>query len=442
MVPETVGFAFVAHMNPMAGLYASFVGGLIAAVTGGRPGMITGGAGSLAVVSLALVVSHGPDYLFLALMVMGLIQIAAGILKLGRLIDFVPHPVMLGFVNGLAIVIFLAQLRQIPWQSTSIVPTLFIIFITVILCVFAPKISKIVPAALLAIGVATVLEIVLKLPVTRVGDLASLRGGLPPLHFPSVPVTAQSLAIVLPYSLTLAAVGLTESLLTQKLVDEVCRENSSPDRECVGQGLANLGSGLVGGMGACAMIGQTVINLDSGGRSRISGISESLSILAFMVFASSVVGAVPSAALVGVMFVVVFKTFSWISLRDLGRIPRSDAVVIVVVTLVTVFRDLASGVLVGVLLSSLAFIFNVSKLISVSREDSTGGASYRVRGLLFFGSVGFFLSSFNVEQDPSNVQIDFSSCPVFGYSGTEALVRLESRYKRAGKNLVIIGAKA
>jgi sulfate permease, SulP family len=438
MVPETVAFAFVAGVNPLVGLYASFTSGLVAALWGGRPGMISGGAGSLAVVSVALVASHGVEYLFAAVFLMGLIQALIGVLRWGKFIELVPHPVMLGFVNGLAIVILLAQLKQLPWGQPNLVATLALAAVTVLIVAFLPKLTRVVPAPLAAIGVVTVLAKLLPLGVTLVGDKAQIAGGFPLFHLPAVPLTLETLQIVLPYGILLAGVGLTESLLTQQLVDEVTDTDSSPDRECVGQGLGNIATGLFGGMGGCAMIGQTVINLESGGRSKLSGAVEALSILAFIVVASKVIGAVPLAALVGVMLVVVFRTFAWTSLKDLFRIPRTDAFVLVLVTAITVWKDLATAVFVGVLVSALAFAWQSAAKLTIVREDTADGISlYVVFGTIFFGSARRFARAFTPESDLERVRIDFSHANLLGHSAHEAVEALARRYTLQEKKLTL-----
>jgi SulP family sulfate permease len=349
LVPEAVAFAFVAGVDPLVGLYAAFMVGLLAATFGGRPGMISGATGSMAVVMVALVADHGVEYLFAAVVLTGLLQIAAGLLKLGKYIRMVPYPVMLGFVNGLAIVIFLAQLQHFQvtgpdgvktWMSgQALYVFLGLVALTMAIIHFLPKLTNAFPASLAAILVVSLLAIGLGIHTNTVGDLASIEGGLPSLHIPDVPLTWETLVIILPYAVILAGVGLIESLLTLSLIDDVTNTRGQGNRECVGQGIANTVNGLFGAMGGCAMIGQSMINVNSGGRQRLSGIVAALFLLAFILFASDLIEQIPMAALIGVMFMVVLGTFEWSSLRIMGKIPRTDAFVLVLVSAVTVATD-------------------------------------------------------------------------------------------------------
>ncbi|WP_417493670.1 SulP family inorganic anion transporter, partial [Maricaulis sp.] len=349
LVPEAVAFAFVAGVPPLAGLYAAFIVGLITAVFGGRPGMISGATGALAVVMVHLVATHGIEYLFATVVLMGIIQVTAGVLRLGKFIRMVPHPVMLGFVNGLAIVIFLAQLDQFKVVNESgehvwmtglpLAITLALVALTMAIIHFWPKVSKSVPAPLVAIGVVAALVVGFNIPVPRVGDLASIAGGLPTFHLPLVPFNFETLEIILPYAAILAAIGLIESLLTLNLVGEITGKRGGASQECVAQGAANIVTGFFGGMGGCAMIGQSMINVKSGGRLRLSGIVAALFLLGFILFGSGLIEQIPLAALVGVMFMVVIGTFAWQSLLVLRRIPRNDAFIIILVTGVTVYSD-------------------------------------------------------------------------------------------------------
>lgn len=441
MVPEVVGFAFVLGVNPRAGLIAAFVVGLITALLGGRPGMISGGAGSVAVVATALVAGKGPDFLFLAVALMGVVQIAVGLLKWGRFISLVPHPVMLGFVNGLAIVILLAQLDQFKvgghWmQGTPLFMMLGLVALTAAISALAPKVIKAVPGSLVAIVVVSLLAMLLKLPTRLVGDLATVHGPFPLPHLPSVPYTLDTLKAVLPVALTMAAVGLTESLLTLGLVDELTDTHGKPDRECVGLGVANVAAGLFGGMGGCAMIGQTMLNLQSGGRKRLSGIFEAVSILAFMLVASTLIERIPIAALVGVMMVVVAQTFAWSSVKQLAKIPRPDAFVLVLVSAVTVFTNLATAVIVGVVVSALVHAYRHGTHLEVERlaEDA-----YQADGHLFFGSAQAFGRSFNVKDDAPEVTVDLTHVRVQDHSAVQALESLVERYARAGKSIRFTG---
>ena len=446
LVPEAVAFAFVAGVEPLVGLYAAFMVGLLAAIFGGRPGMISGATGAMAVVMVALVAEHGVEYLFAAVVLTGLLQMGAGALRLGKFIRIVPYPVMLGFVNGLAIVIFLAQLQHFQVTSAEGVQEWLsgealmifagLITLTMLIIKFLPKLTGSFPAALAAIIVVSLLALGLELDTTTVGDLASIKGGLPAFHIPSVPFTLETLLIILPYSFILAAVGLIESLLTLSLIDEVTNTRGRGNRECMGQGIANTVTGFFGGMGGCAMIGQSMINVNSGGRQRLSGVAAALFLLIFILFASPLIERIPMAALVGVMFVVVLATFEWSSLRLMGKIPASDAFVLILVSAVTVFTDLAIAVVVGVIVSALVFAWEHAKHInSKTYDDEQGSRVHELNGPLFFGSVKNFLELFDPEEDPDDVIIEFQNSRVADHSAIEAIDTLAERYIRAGKTL-------
>jgi len=446
LVPEAVAFAFVAGVEPLVGLYAAFMVGLLAAIFGGRPGMISGATGAMAVVMVALVAEHGVEYLFAAVVLTGLLQMGAGALRLGKFIRIVPYPVMLGFVNGLAIVIFLAQLQHFQvtsaegvqeWLSAeALMIFVGLIMLTMFIIKFLPKLTGSFPAALAAIIVVSLLVLGLELDTTTVGDLASIKGGLPAFHIPSVPLTLETLLIILPYSFILAAVGLIESLLTLSLIDEVTNTRGRGNRECMGQGIANTVTGFFGGMGGCAMIGQSMINVNSGGRQRLSGVAAALFLLMFILFASPLIERIPMAALVGVMFVVVLATFEWSSLRIMGKIPASDAFVLILVSAVTVLTDLAIAVVVGVIVSALVFAWEHAKHInSKTYDDEQGSRVHELNGPLFFGSVKNFLELFDPEEDPDDVIIEFQNSRVADHSAIEAIDTLAERYIRAGKTL-------
>jgi len=446
LVPEAVAFAFVAGVEPLVGLYAAFMVGLLAATFGGRPGMISGATGAMAVVMVALVADHGVEYLFAAVVLTGLIQIGAGLLRLGKYIRMVPYPVMLGFVNGLAIVIFLAQLQHFQigdpegskqWMSGEPLWILLgLIALTMAIIHFLPKLTSAFPASLAAIIVVSLLVIGLNIDTNTVGDLASIEGGLPSFHIPAVPFSLETLMIILPYSVILAAVGLIESLLTLSLIDDVTNTRGRGNKECIGQGIANTTTGFFGGMGGCAMIGQSMININSGGRQRLSGISAALFLLAFILFASDLIEMIPMAALVGVMFIVVMGTFEWSSLRIMGKIPRTDAFVLVLVSAVTVATDLAVAVVVGVIVSALAFAWEHAKHINVKTYlDDNGSRVYELNGPLFFGSVKNFLELFDPENDPDDVIIEFQNSRVADHSAIEAIDNLADKYIQAGKKL-------
>ena len=446
LVPEAVAFAFIAGVDPLVGLYAAFMVGLLAALFGGRPGMISGATGAMAVVMVSLVKDHGVEYLFAAVVLTGLIQMGAGALRLGKFIRIVPHPVMLGFVNGLAIVIFLAQLQhfqiKLPdgssgWLSgTSLLLFVGLILLTMIITHYLPKLTGAFPSSLAAILVVSGLVIGFGLPTTSVGDLASIKGGFPSFHLPGVPFQLETLWIILPYSIILAAVGLIESLLTLSLIDEVTNTRGRVNRECVGQGIANSVTGMFGGMGGCAMIGQSMINVNSGGRKRLSGVAAALFLLMFILFASSLIERIPIAALVGVMFIVVLATFEWSSLRIIRKIPPSDAFVLILVSAVTVFTDLAVAVVVGVIVSALVFAWEHAKHINIKGyDDEKGSRVYELNGPLFFGSVKNFLELFEPENDPDDVIIEFQNSRVVDHSAIEAIDSLAERYIKAGKSL-------
>ncbi|HSG11225.1 MAG TPA: SulP family inorganic anion transporter [Gammaproteobacteria bacterium] len=446
LVPEAVAFAFIAGVEPLVGLYAAFMVGLLAAIFGGRPGMISGATGAMAVVMVSLVAAHGVEYLFAAVVLTGLIQMGAGVLRLGKFIRIVPHPVMLGFVNGLAIVIFLAQLQSFQtttpdgvtgWLSGQAL-LLFggLIVLTMLIIHWLPKLTGAFPASLAAIIAVSLLVLGLDLDTKTVGDLASIKGGLPTFHIPSVPFNFETLMIILPYAFILAAVGLIESLLTMSLIDEVTNTRGRGNRECMGQGIANSVTGLFGGMGGCAMIGQSMINVNSGGRQRLSGVAAALFLLVFILFASPLIERIPIAALVGVMFVVVIATFEWSSLRIMGKIPATDAFVLILVSAVTVATDLAIAVVVGVIVSALVFAWEHAKHINITTyDDQQGSRVHELNGPLFFGSVKNFLELFNPEHDPEDVIIEFQNSRVADHSAIEAIDTLAERYIKAGKTL-------
>lgn len=446
LVPEAVAFAFVAGVEPLVGLYAAFMVGLLAAIFGGRPGMISGATGAMAVVMVALVADHGVEYLFATVVLTGIIQIGAGILRLGKFIRIVPHPVMLGFVNGLAIVIFLAQLQHFKvanadgtkdWlQGDTMLIFASLIVLTIAIIQFLPKLTGSFPPALAAIIVVSLITLGFNLDTATVGDLASIQGGFPSFHIPLVPFDYETFKIILPYAFILAAIGLIESLLTLTLIDEVTNTRGRGNRECIGQGIANTVTGFFGGMGGCAMIGQSMINVNSGGRQRLSGVAAALFLLMFILFASSLIERIPMAALVGVMFIVVFATFEWSSLRIMGKIPATDAFVLILVSAVTVFTDLAIAVIVGVIVSALAFAWENAKHINInSYDDENGSRVHELNGPLFFGSVKNFLELFNPEEDPDDVIIEFQNSRVADHSAIEAIDTLAERYIKAGKQV-------
>ncbi|CUH62005.1 SulP family inorganic anion transporter [Thalassobacter stenotrophicus] len=442
LVPEAVAFAFVAGVHPLVGLYAAFLVGLITAVIGGRPGMISGATGALAVVMVALVAQHGVEYLFATVVLMGLLQITAGVLRWGKYIRMVPHPVMLGFVNGLAIVIFLAQLTQFKtaegnWMpGNQMVVMLGLVALTMGIIYLMPRLTKVIPAPLAGIGIVAALVIGLGIDVPRVGDLASIEGGLPQFHIPMVPLNLETFQIILPYALILAAIGLIESLLTLNLVGEMTGQRGGASQECVAQGVANTVTGFFGGMGGCAMIGQSMINVKSGGRTRIAGIAAALFLLAFIVVASPAIEQIPLAALVGVMFMVVIGTFAWNSLKILRKVPLTDAVVILLVTVVTVLTDLAVAVIVGVIVSAPPYAWQTARRIHATTYETPEGAKvYQVQGPLFFGSATGFVEMFDIKNDPGMVVVDFAGSRVADQSALEAIENVAAKYEAAGKRI-------
>ena len=457
LVPEAVAFAFVAGVHPLVGLYAAFIVGLITALIGGRPGMISGATGALAVVMVSLVARHGVEYLFATVVLMGLIQIVVGFMRWGKFIRLVPHPVMLGFVNGLAIVIFLAQLGQfqVPgtaeasghgmaageWLSgTPLILMLGLVAFTMAVIWLLPRVTTLVPAPLAGIALTAAIVIGLGLDVPRVGDMASIEGGLPAFHIPMVPLNFETFEIILPYALILSAIGLIESLLTLNLVGEITGRRGGASQECVAQGVANTVTGFFGGMGGCAMIGQSMINVKSGGRTRVAGVVAALFLLSFILFASPLIEQIPLAALVGVMFMVVIGTFAWNSLRILAKVPLTDAFVTVLVTVVTVATDLATAVVVGVIVSALAYAWNNAKRIhAITRESVTekGAKVYEIQGPLFFGSTDGFGEIFDVDGDPSTVIVDFAASRVVDQSALQAVEALAAKYEAAGKRIML-----
>jgi len=450
LVPEAVAFAFVAGVNPLVGLYAAFMVGLITALIGGRAGMISGATGALAVVMVALVAQHGVEYLFATVVLMGLLQVIAGIMQWGKFIRLVPHPVMLGFVNGLAIVIFLAQLGQFKVPG-SMVDTghgmsggawlsgmpmylmLGLVALTMTVIWVMPRLTRVVPAPLAGIGVVAALVIAMGLDVPRVGDLASIQGGLPAFHIPMVPLSWETLEIILPYSIILAAIGLIESLLTLNLVGEMTGKRGGASQECIAQGLANTATGFFGGMGGCAMIGQSMINVKSGGRTRLAGIAAALFLLLFILVGAPVIEQIPLAALVGVMFMVVIGTFAWNSLTILARVPLTDAFVTILVTVVTVMEDLAVAVVVGVIVSALAYAWNNARRIHADVYETGDEKVYRVQGPLFFGSSEGFVELFDVRNDPDKVVVDFADSRVVDQSALQAIEAVALKYQALGK---------
>ncbi|MBS9778414.1 MAG: SulP family inorganic anion transporter, partial [Gammaproteobacteria bacterium] len=471
LVPEAIAFAMAAGVPPLVGLYAACIVGFITAAIGGRPGMISGATGALAVVMINLVSqgnelgrelatpvdNYGLVVLFATVILMGIIQVGAGVFRLGKFIRMVPHPVMLGFVNGLAIVIGLAQFKQfqVPDESGNMVwmtgtPLMImvgLIIATMVIIQFLPKITRIIPSTLAAIVALSVLVIVFNLETTTVKDVlvnmtgdpdATMSGGLPSFNIPMIDFGWKTVALILPYAFILAAIGLIESLLTLTLIDELTETRGKSNRECVGQGVANIVTGFFGGMGGCAMIGQSMININSGGRTRLSGISAAIFLLIFILFAAPLIERIPVAVLIGVMFMVVIGTFEWASLRLFGKVPAADIFVTVLVMVITVWMDLAIAVIVGVIVSALIFAWEHAKQMIVVRDlHEDGTLHYKPKGALFFGSIKYFSDNFTPKDDPERVVIDFAEARVVDHSGIEAIDALAARYERRGKELHI-----
>ena len=453
LVPEAVAFAFVAGVHPLVGLYAAFIVGLVTAIFGGRPGMISGATGALAVVMVSLVAQHGIEYLFATVVLMGILQLLAGAFHLGRFIRLVPHAVMLGFVNGLAIVIFLAQLTQfqVPgsaevsghgmsggeWlEGAQLYTMLALVALTMAIIWLLPKITNFIPAPLAGIAIVAIIVIAFDINVPRVGDMASIEGGLPAFHIPAVPLNFETLRIIVPYAFILAAIGLIESLLTLNLVGRITGERGGASQECLAQGAANTITGFFGGMGGCAMIGQSMINVRSGGRHRLSGITAALFLLSFILFASPLIEQIPLAALVGVMFMVVIGTFAWETFRIMRVVPIHATYVMLLVTVVTVFYDLATAVVVGVIASALRFAWDHARRIEAKVDTEEDGARiYRISGPLFFGSATGFVDLFDPENDPDDVIIDFADSRVTDQSALSAIETIAAMYEEQGKTI-------
>ncbi|MFC6645273.1 SulP family inorganic anion transporter [Granulicella cerasi] len=444
LVPEVVGFALVAHVNPLTGLYAAFIICLAAAILGGRPGMISGAAGSMAVVSAGLVMQHGVEYLFATIVLTGILQMAFAWFRLGKLIRMVPHSVMLGFVNGLAIIIGSAQLQHLHegghWLPTAPLLTMLgLIAVTALVTVLLPKLTKAIPSALAGILAATAVAFALHVHTRTVGDLASIHGSLPSFHIPAVPYTFATLKICLPYALVLATIGLVETLLTLNLIDEITETGGRPNRESMSQGFGNAVGALFGGMGGCAMIGQSIINLNAGGRKRWSGIAAGLFLLSFILWGSHWIERIPLAALVGVMFVVSFETFNWKSLTTLRKVPGHDTLVMIVVTLVTVLTNLAVAVVAGIVISALVFAWDHAKDLEITTEENEDRKVYYLDGTLFFASATQFTRMFAPKTDPQRVVLVFENARVMDASALEAIDGVARKYRAEGKSFELVG---
>jgi len=441
LVPEAIAFALVAHVSPLTGLYAAVLVSFITSAFGGRPGMISGAAGALAVVMVALVVEHGVQYLFAAIVLMGILQMLFAAARLGKFIRMVPYPVMLGFVNGLALVIFIAQFGHFKvggaWmQGAQLFTMLGLVAATMAVIYVTPRITKAVPATLVGILVVTLGAALLGIESKTVGDLGAIGGGLPAFAIPDVPFNLETFRIVFPYSLVLAGVGLIESLLTLTLVDEITETRGQPNRECMAQGAANVVTAFFGGMGGCAMIGQSMINVNNGAYGRLSGIAASLFLLSFILFGSTWIEQIPLAALIGVMFVVCEKTFEWASFRMIGKVPRADTIVVVLVAAITLIFDLAVAVLVGVIVSALVFAWQHAKQVAVkTSQDAQGWKVYELQGTLFFASIANFNELFAPKDDPQDVVVEFRNARLVDHSAIQAIDALAEKYRALGKRL-------
>ncbi|MBC3540962.1 SulP family inorganic anion transporter [Rufibacter sediminis] len=446
MIPESLSFAILAGFPPLVGLYAAFIMGLVTAVLGGRPGMVSGGAGATAVVLIALMQSHGLEYVFAAVALAGVLQILVGVFRLGKFIRLVPQPVMFGFVNGLAVIIFMSQVEQFKtvvngettWLAGSPLYIMAgLVALTIAIILLLPKITKAVPPSLVAILVVFGVVMGFGIETKLVKDIASVSGSLPPFHIPQLPFTLETLQVIFPYALIMAGVGLTESLLTLNLVDEITGTRGNGNRESIAQGSANVLNGFFYGMGGCAMIAQTLVNLSAGARARLAGIIASLAILVIILVGAPFIERVPMAALVGVMVMVAIGTFEWISFRIINKMPRHDVLVGILVAAITIWlHNLALAVLIGVIISALVFAWESAKRIRARKYlDENGVKHYELYGPLFFGSVAAFTEKFDVAQDPEVVVIDFKDSRVADMSGIEALNKLTERYHKAGKKL-------
>ena len=448
MIPESLSFAILAGLTPLIGLYAAFIMGLITAIFGGRPGMVSGGAGSTIVVLIALISTHGPQYLFAAIILGGIFQALVGIFKLGKFVRLIPQPVMYGFLNGLAIIIFMAQIEQFKittgevtsWLTGTpllIMAALTLLTITIVL-VF-PKVTRAVPASLVAIIITSLLVFALGIHTKKVIDIATVSGRFPAFKIPAVPLTLETLQIILPYSLLMAGVGLIETLLTLNMVDEMTQTKGNANKEAMAQGAANLINGFFSGMGGCAMVAQTLVNIEAGARTKLAGIIGALTILLIILVGGPVIEQIPMAALVGVMMMVAISTFKWGSLRIIKKMPKSDIIVGILVAAITVLlKNLALAVLIGVVISALVFAWdNAIRIRARKSIDSNGHKIYEIYGPLFFGSTTAFLEKFDIKEDPAHIIIDFKQSRVADMSAIDALKNITEKYLAAGKKVVL-----
>ena len=449
MIPESLSFAILAGLSPLTGLYAAFMMGLVTAVLGGRPGMVSGGAGATIVVLIALIKSHGIEYLFATVILAGILQLLVGVFKLGKFVRLIPQPVMYGFLNGLAVIIFMAQVEQfkivdasgvVSWlHGSSLYIMLGLTALTIAIVYFFPKITKVVPASLVAILIVFGIVLGLGINTKTVADIANISGSLPSFHIPKLPFSLETLQIIFPYALIMAGVGLIESLLTLSMVDEITNSKGSANKESVAQGLANITNGFFGGMGGCAMVAQTLVNLNAGSRARLSGIIASITILIIILVGAPFIEKIPMAALVGVMMMVAISTFQWVSIRIVNKMPKSDIFVGITVALITiVLHNLALAVLVGVIIAALVFAWDNAKRIRARKHiDEKGVKHYEIFGPLFFGSVTAFTDKFDPANDPAEVIIDFKESRIVDMSAIDALDKLSKKYSQLNKKLYL-----
>lgn len=444
MIPESLSFAILAGLSPLTGLYAAFLMGIVTAILGGRPGMVSGGAGATIVVLISLIQSHGVQYLFATVALAGVFQLLVGVFKLGKFVRLIPQPVMYGFLNGLAVIIFLAQIEQfkifegntLVWmQGTSLQIMLGLTLLTIAIVALFPRITKAVPASLVAIIIVFIVVLFFQIDTKKVIDIASVSGTFPTFHLPEIPFTFETFKLIFPYAIIMAAVGLVESLLTLNMVDEITNTKGRSNKESIAQGTANIVNGFFGGMGGCAMVAQTFVNIGAGARTRISSIIGAITILIVILIAGSVIEQIPMAALVGVMIMVAISTFKWASFRSFTKFPKSDIIVMVLVTLVTIIlHNLALAVLIGVIISALVFAWDNAKRIRARKyTDELGVKYYEIYGPLFFGSTTVFLEKFDVENDPKEVVIDFAESRVVDMSAIEALSKITEKYNKLNK---------
>ena len=446
MIPESLSFAILAGLSPLTGLYAAFLMGIVTAILGGRPGMVSGGAGATVVVLIALASSHGVEYLFAAVVLAGVLQLLVGLFKLGKFVRLIPQPVMYGFLNGLAVIIFMAQVAQFKTSENGISvwlegSALYIMagltLLTIAIVVLWPKITKAVPASLVAILIVFGIVYFFDLDTKKVMDIASVSGSLPSFHIPEIPFDLDTLKIIFPYALVMAGVGLIETLLTLNMVDEITGTKGRSNREAAAQGIANITNGFFGGMGGCAMVAQTMVNIGSGARARLSAVIGAMTILAIILVGGPIIEQIPMAALVGVMMIVAIGTFEWASFRIINKMPRHDIFVGILVAVVTILlHNLALAVLIGVVISSLVFAWESAKRIRARKHiDENGVKHYEIYGPLFFGSTATFIEKFDVATDPEEVIIDFKESKVVDMSAIDALNKITARYQKQGKKL-------